>query len=66
MNYFLPFKSSPDYRQTDRQTESDVYEPTVQSAQVGSEKYVQDRKKGEGVKLSCMDSELSQIFGPHP
>ncbi len=37
MNYFLPFRSSPDYRQTtDRQTESDVYEPTVQLAQVGS------------------------------
>ncbi len=29
------FWSSPD-RQTDRQTESDAYEPTVQSAQVGS------------------------------
>ena len=33
------FWSSPD-RQTDyRQTESDAYEPTVQSAQVGSKKY---------------------------
>ncbi len=35
MNYFLHFWSSTD-RQTDRQTESDAYEPTVQIAQVGS------------------------------
>ncbi len=43
MNYFLPFWSSPDYRQTTdrqtdyrKQTETDAYEPTVQVAQVGS------------------------------
>ncbi len=38
MNYFLHFWSSPEYRQTDRRTERDAYEPTVQSAQVGSKK----------------------------
>ena len=41
MNYFLPFlvqyRQSTEYRQsTDRQTESNAYEPTVQVAQVGS------------------------------
>ena len=39
MNYFLPFWSSPDYRQTTdyrQQTESGAYEPTVQDAQAGS------------------------------
>ncbi len=32
---FGPVRTT-DYRQTDRQTESDAYEPTVQFAQVGS------------------------------
>ncbi len=35
MNYYPVFWSSP-YGQTDRRTESDTYEPTVQNAQVGS------------------------------
>ncbi len=47
MNYFPllfspEFWSSPDYRQTDRQTESDAYEPTVQLAQVGSKNGIRD------------------------
>ncbi len=39
MNYFLLF--SVKSRQTDGQTESDAYEPTVQCAQVGSKTMLQ-------------------------
>ncbi len=41
MNYFLVNFGPVTDRRTDRQTESDAYEPTVQHAQVGSTKNVQ-------------------------
>ncbi len=53
MNYFLVTfgqVQTPDTRQTDRQTESDAYEPTVQIAQVGS------------IKVTLMDRFCIMMF----
>ncbi len=53
MNYFLHFWSSPAYRvqSTDRQTESEAYEPTMQIAQVGSKTTFRFFERRSGYKI---------------
>ncbi len=48
---FSHFWSSTEYRQTDRRTESDAYEPTVQLAQAGS-KTLKMTKKNKQKNMS--------------
>ena len=60
MNYFLVTfgkVQTPD-RQTDRQTESDAYEPTVQIAQVGS---IKEGKKQFGKQFSLNNNTEEQL-----